>query len=170
MDYRPLMNKAILITLTFLSLVAVGPLQAQSHEGWAFSLGGFDVIDSDKAVEFGTEYRFEPFRFWRLDLKPVIGASGTGEGNYWVYGGARWDIPMPSEHWIITLGFAVSAYEQGSGKDLGGTAEFRSSLELAYRLSSGSRVGVSFYHLSNARIYDLNPGSESLVFTWSFGR
>lgn len=144
--------------------------QAQSTEGWAFSLGAFDIIDSDKATELGIEYRFDTFQLGRLDLNPVLGASGTTEGNAWGYAGVRWDLPLNTERWITTIGFAVSIYEEGDGKDLGGPVEFRSSIDLAYRLSNGSRIGLSFYHLSNARIYDFNPGSESLVLTWSLGR
>ena len=158
------------LVLSALILVPCDLALAQSHEGWAFSLGAFDVIDTDKAAEAGIEYRFEPFRLWRLDLKPVIGLSATSEGSYWGYGGFRWDLPLSSERWITTLGFAVSAYEDGDGKNLGGVVEFRSSIDVAYRLDNGSRLGLSFYHLSNARIYDLNPGSESLVVTWSLGR
>ncbi len=164
------------LTLAFMALfiIPVATADAQSDskavKGWAFNLGAFDIIDSDKATEFGVEYRFEPFRFWRLDLTPVLGLSGTSDESYWGYGGFRWDLPLPSKRWMTTLGFAVSAYEQGSGKDLGGVVEFRSSIDLAYRLRNGSRVGLSFYHLSNARIYDLNPGSESLVLSWSLGR
>ena len=163
-----------LLWLLALGLAALGPAAWADDEpgtdsGWALSLGAFDIIDSDKAVELGIEYRFEPFRLWRLDLKPVVGLSATSEGNYWSYGGFRWDIPTEGR-WIATLGFAVAAYEEGDGKDLGCPIEFRSSIDLAYRLRSGSRIGLSFYHLSNARIYDLNPGSESLVLTWSAGR
>lgn len=168
----PGLQPVLLAFILMLGLV-VPTARGQSHDttpgGWAFSLGAFDIIDSDKATELGAEYRFEPFRFWRLDLKPVLGVAATSEGNYWGYGGFRWDIPA-GERWITTLGFAVAAYEDGDGKNLGGVVEFRSSIDLAYRLKGGSRVGLSFYHLSNARIYDLNPGSESLILTWSTGR
>ena len=168
-------NLRLIFAVTALFSISIGSAEAQTNDsqalkGWAFNLGAFDIIDSDKSTELGVEYRFEPFQFWRLDLTPVLGLSGTSDGSYWGYGGFRWDLPLPSERWITTIGFAVSAYEQGDGKDLGGVVEFRSSIDLAYRLRNGSRVGLSFYHLSNARIYDLNPGSESLVFSWSLGR
>ena len=60
------------------------------------------MIDSDKAAEFGVEYRFEPFRLWRLDLKPLVGLTGTSDGSYWGYGGLRWDLPLPGERFITT--------------------------------------------------------------------
>jgi hypothetical protein len=54
-------------------------------------------------------------------------------------------------------------YEEGDGKDLGGPVEFRSGLEVAVRAGARWWVGLSYYHLSNAVLYDRNPGEESLV-------
>jgi hypothetical protein len=45
--------------------------------------------------------------------------------------------------------------------------EFRSGIELSRRLGERSRLGVSFFHLSNAALYNFNPGSESLVLTYT---
>ncbi len=142
---------------------------AQAPDGWSFSLGGFDIIDSDKALEGGVEYRFQPFRRWKLNLRPMVGFSVTEDGSFWGYGGLRYDLEL-GRRWTLAPHFSISAYEQGDGKDLGGVVEFRSGLEVAYRFEGGSSLGLSFYHLSNARIYELNPGSESLVMVYSFGR
>lgn len=152
-----------------LCLVVPSQALAQGSEGWAFNLGVFDVIDSDKATEGGLEYRFRPFELWTLELTPMVGFSATDEGNYWGYGGLRYDLELGSK-WVMTPHFSISLYEQGDGKDLGGVVEFRSGLDIAYRFEGGSRLGLSFYHLSNARIYELNPGSESLVLVYSLGR
>ena len=43
----------------------------------------------------------------------------------------------------------------------------KGDLELAYRLPGEARLGLCVYHLSNGGIYHLNPGSESLVLTYS---
>ena len=144
------------------------PLQAQEGPSWAFSAGLFDFIDSDKAVEVGVEARFRSFRVWRLDLVPVVGVSATENESFWGYGGLRYDLRL-SDRWMASPQFAIGLYENGDGKDLGGLVEFRSGLEISRRLKNGGRVGLLFYHLSNARIYELNPGSESLVITWSPG-
>ena len=50
--------------------------------------------------------------------------------------------------------------------------EFRSSLELAYRFDNRARLGLSFYHLSNASLDDNNPGTEvfSLNYSIPLGR
>ncbi|MEM6793177.1 MAG: acyloxyacyl hydrolase [Acidobacteriota bacterium] len=159
-----------LIALLGLALSAPA-LAADGSSGWAFSAGGFDPFKEEfRAVELGIEYRFEAFDLWGLSLKPVAGFSGTDENAFWGYGGLRWDIPIWGERIIPTLGFAVSLYEDGDGKDLGGVLEFRSSFEIAYRFDNGHRLGLSVYHLSNASIYDFNPGSESVILTWSLGR
>lgn len=152
-------------------LLAAAPLAAEG--GLALSVGQFAVIDDhepNKAVEVGIEYRFRPFRlFERLDLTPVLGVSATEEEAVWIYAGLRYDIPL-GDRWVLTPHFAASLFDEGDGKDLGGVVEFRSGLEIAVRITAGSRLGLSFYHLSNAGIYDRNPGVESLVLTWSLGR
>jgi len=63
---------------------------------------------------------------------------------------------------VLTPSFGVGAYDEGDGKDLGDTIEFRSQVELAYRFDNRSRVGVAFSHISNAGIGDRNPGTEIL--------
>ena len=68
----------------------------------------------------------------------------------------------------MTPQFAVTLYEDGDGKDLGGPLEFRSGLEVAYDFARGPTVGLLFYHLSNGDFYDFNPGSNSLVLTVAF--
>ena len=157
------------VLLSFVILCSASSVAAQAPDGWAFSLGGFDIIDSDKAVEGGIEYRFKPFRVWKLDFRPMAGVTMTGDGNIWGYGGLRYDLEL-GPHWALSPSFSISAYEQWDGKDLGGVIEFRSGLEVSYRFEGGSSLGLLFYHLSNARLYELNPGSESLVLVYSFGR
>ena len=54
-----------------------------------------------------------------------------------------------------------------NGKELGGTLEFRTGAELAWRFDDYSRLGLALHHISNASIYDSNPGTEMLVLTYS---
>lgn len=155
--------------LSFVLLLVVSAVPAAGSEGWAFSLGVFDLPASEKSLEGGVEYRWKTFELWSLDLEPVVGFSATSDESFWGYGGLRYDFEV-SERWRITPQFAIGFYENGDGKDLGGLIEFRSGIELSYRLNNGASLGLVFYHLSNARIYDLNPGEESLVFIYSLGR
>lgn len=161
---------AFLLALLVCFAVPTSALDEESPAaGWAFHTGVFDLAKYQDTAEFGIEYRWRPFELFRLDLKPTMGFTATAENGYWGYAGLRWDIPTKGR-WVPSLAFAVTAYEQGDGKDLGGTLQFRSALDVAYRLDGGSRVGLSIYHLSNASIHDFNPGSESLVLFWSLGR
>ena len=45
--------------------------------------------------------------------------------------------------------------------------EFRSGIEVAWRFDNRSRLGVEFTHISNAGIYDRNPGTETLTVNYS---
>ena len=137
------------------------------------STGAFEVRKALDEYEAGWELRFAPRRFrllpgWVPDLIPVAGAMATSRGALLTYGGLRMEIPL-GDRWVGSGGWAPGLYYpgDGDGKDLGGALEFRSHLELAYRLRNGSRVGLCVYHLSNGRVFRLNPGSESLVLTYS---
>lgn len=159
----------------FAALVfAAAPLQAAMPEVIAASAGQFDVFNKGKGVEAGWELRFAPRRFPPMprflpDVIPVTGAMATSRGTLYVYGGFRVEIPL-GKRWMASPHWAAGVYyrdrEEGS-KDLGGAIEFRSGLEVSYVLTERSRLGLSLYHLSNAGIYDFNPGSESLVLTFS---
>lgn len=147
----------------FLLLLAAAPARADGP--WlAASAGRFNISKTGKRVEIGLELRY-PTDWYGLEI--AVGAAGTEDGNVWVYGGLRRDFELESR-WRLTPGFAIALYEEGDGKDLGGVVEFRSSIELAYLLNRRSRVGLTFYHLSNAGIYDKNPGSNSLVASYAF--
>ena len=60
--------------------------------------------------------------------------------------------------------------DRGNGFDLGSQWEFKSGVELAYRFADDRRLGVGFYHMSNAGIGRIDPGQAMLtgVFTVPF--
>jgi hypothetical protein len=147
-------------------LLPLGPPELVSA-----STGAFEVRKEWDEYEVGWELRFAPRRFRLLprfvpDAIPVTGAMASSRGILYVYGGLRWDLPL-GERWVFSPGSAAGVYYRGDGKDLGGPLEFRSHLELAFRLPGDARLGLCLYHLSNAGILGFNPGSESLVLTYS---
>lgn len=165
---------AVLLACALLAWIPASGALAQGASGWAVYGGLYDTAsEDDQPLELGLEYRWPAIRpdvfHPRLALVPTAGIAGTEDGNAWVYGGLRLDVAL-GEHWVTTPQFSITLYEDGDGKDLGGVLEFRSGLEVAYRFENGHRLGVLFYHLSNADFYDRNPGSNSLVLTWGFGR
>lgn len=137
--------------------------------GLSVNAGFFNFDESNAEVlEAGIEYRFKPpGPFARIGLKPVLGGAANEDEAYWLYAGLRIDYAFAA-HWVVSPMFAVTYYEEGDSKDLGGSLQFRSGIGLSYRLQNGQRIGVTFHHLSNAGLEDRNPGSNSLVLVWSF--
>ena len=151
-----------------LTVVALLPAASAATAGdWAVHAGRFDIARDEKPVEGGLQYRFAGFSLGPFELTPAVGLAATENENVWVYGALRYDFEL-SARWVLTPTLGVSLYDEGDGKDLGGPIEFLTGLEVAYRFASGSRLGVWFYHLSNAGLYDDNPGANSLVLTWAF--
>jgi hypothetical protein len=139
----------------------------------AISAGQHNILDGGDSGEVGLELRCAPRRLSILprfvpDLIPVAGVMVTSKSLAYGYAGLRADLPL-GDRWTLTPGFAAGIFRRGDGADLGGPVEFRSSIELAYRLGATSRVGLGFYHLSNAGLYTVNPGSESLIVSWTVG-
>ena len=86
----------------------------------------------------------------------------TIQSSYYLYFGVNFDL-LIGKHIHLAPGFAGGYYSNGRGKDLGFSIEFRSGIELAWQFSDFRRLGVHFYHLSNASLSKYNPGEESLI-------
>jgi lipid A 3-O-deacylase len=126
--------------------------------------GLFNVLGrGETPLQFGAEYRFSE---WDYGIRPTLGASVDVDGGVYGYGGINWEVSLGQQFYLIP-NFMVGAYHDGGSRDLGGTLEFRSGIELAYELSNAHRVGIAFNHISNASIYDKNPGAESLLINYS---
>lgn len=166
-------------------LLAAVSLQAESFDGaspWRLgppqaivaSSGMFEPIVGDgSSYEIGAELQFAPRRFRFLpgfvpDLIPTAGIIASAQGALFPYGGLRADLPL-GERWVISPGWSMGFYYQSYSKDLGGPLEFRTQIEVAYRMNGNARVGLCLYHLSNGGLSRPNPGSESLVVTYSAG-
>ena len=127
-------------------------------------LGGFDLNDNEKAGQFEIQARFQK-RIWFF--KPQIGAFVTTKSGFYAYGGGSVDLFL-ARRYVVSPSFSVGFYQKGDGKELGGQLEFRSALEIAYRLRSRARIGLQVGHLSNASIFDANPGTEFAIINYSF--
>lgn len=165
----PGMRLRIISLFLILGFLAAGwstaPAAAQDDPRYAVSAGVFDLINGNPSGEAGLELRFSPWRW--ADLIPIAGVTLNTDGGGYVFGGVRHEWRF-ADRWIAAPHFALTAFEEGDGRDLGSVLEFRSGIEVSYDFDGGSRLGLSFYHLSNAGIDEMNPGSESLVLVWSF--
>jgi lipid A 3-O-deacylase len=137
---------------------ALPPVPREDPSFLTLAGGYFDINDNEGAGELRIEWKGRK-RFWAI--KPILGVMGTTDGSVYGYGGIGWDLYF-GRRIVATPSFAVGGYHDGNGKDLGSVIEFRSALELAYRFDNDMRLGLMFYHLSNAGIDDNNPGTEVL--------
>ena len=154
---------------------SAAPLAAEQPTDLAVSAGLFEALMTDRSnednPEIGGELRFAPRELRFLPdfvppVSPVVGGMVTSRGSLYLYGGLGLELPL-SQGFVFSPSFGVGAYHRAdTGKDLGGALQFRSSLELIYLTRRHGAVGLGLYHLSNAGIDELNPGSESLLFTY----
>jgi lipid A 3-O-deacylase len=99
-------------------------------------------------------------------LRPLAAGSVTSKGATFLCVGFGYDVVLG--HATITPSFAPGFYSHASGIDLGYPLEFRSQLDVTYRLDRhSSRIGVSFSHTSNAQLGSHNPGTEVLMLNYS---
>lgn len=157
--------RSILKTLILgLPLAAPGQAVADDPDFLTFGAGYYDVLQTKhEAAEFRAEYRSD-VKLWIF--KPFVGLMGTTDSAFYGYGGFLVDVYF-GRRWVLTPSLAAGYYEEGDGRDLGHELEFRSSIELSYRFDNRTRLGLSFYHLSNANIGDFNPGTEVLSIVYS---
>ncbi len=99
---------------------------------------------------------------------PLVGVLANTDGGWFGYGGIYADIVY--KRLVITPLLSAGAFEEGCGKDLGGTFQFRSALGLAWQFANGARLGLQAAHISNADLHEHNPGEEDFLvtFAWPF--
>jgi len=129
----------------------------------SIGVGYYDVFDNDKAVELRLDYRSN-LKF--LFIKPFAGVMATTDGAFFPSVGLYSDFYF-GRRIVISPSSAAGVYFNGGGKDLGHIVEIRSGLEIAYRFDSRARLGLLFYHISNAGLEDDQPGTEVLSLSYS---
>lgn len=164
-----------LFTAAFAAALLATPAPAAAAE-WALYGGVFDLAGGEEAAELGVEARFRlfdvPLGSFDLPVEPAAGVMGNSDGGGYAYASLR--LPLhelwgagEESRWRLVPFTGAGLYAAGDGKDLGGPVEFRSGLEVSVRAGERWWIGLSYYHLSNAVLYDLNPGEESLVLVLS---
>ncbi len=150
----------------FLVLLSAVSAAAQGRPDLlSVSLGTFDAGEEQNAPFLGLEYRAERYR-----LGPAV-PFVTSFINYDGGGYAGFGVAFPFRLAHDRLGFSLftgfGGYWRGSSKDLGGAAEFRSGAELSYIFAGEQHLGLGIDHISNAGLYDRNPGSNQLSLRYS---
>jgi lipid A 3-O-deacylase len=98
---------------------------------------------------------------------PVVGIFLNNDGFSYGYAGIYAEIGYG--RFVLTPLLAAGVCHQNDGIDLGGTLEFRESLEIAYRIDERWRAGAALAHISNGNIYENNPGQNDLLLTIAVG-
>lgn len=161
-------KKLAAMIFTAICLLLSPVVFAKQSDSIAVSAGVFDITNdhNDTATEIGIEYRFAPLESL-YNLMPTVGFTLNADQAYWIYGGVRYDFEL-NKKWVLTPNWAISYYNEGDSTDLGSDIEFRTGLELSYKLSAHSRLGVGGYHLSNGGLATRNPGSNSIILSYNF--
>jgi len=157
----------LLLALLLGSTVArADDLWMRDDARWLVMLGGggWDLNlpseSEDTEPLYMIELRMKPGLWY---FHPHIGFQGTTDGMVYGYGGVHLDLPI-GDHFRVVPSGSVGAYDKGgNGKNLGGTLEFRIGGGIAWRFDNDWRVGVNWYHMSNAGTGDTNPGAEMMM-------
>ena len=153
-------------------------------EGYnVFGIGIYDVkfdgSPSDHAIDFRYERRFDntlidigPKEDNFFYLKPFAGIEFTSDSALYLISGIYLEDNLgqlmggEANKWNFTPSFGLGYYDDGDGKKLGNTIEFRTTLEVSYQLKNSDRIGISFGHISNANIGKKNPGAEIISLSY----
>ena len=155
----------IIIFFTATKLLAVEEINRENQMN--FFTGNFDFSDDkQKAILIGFQHQDENLNRETLlgNVSPVTGGFVTENSAAYVYTGIEWNVDMGGM--VFTPSFAPGLYHEGDGKDLGHVLEFKSEVQLSYKTSEKSSLGVSYNHVSNASLGDKNPGANSYMFNF----
>ena len=135
----------------------------------------FDGTNDNAAADYRYERRLDktlfqigPKEYNFFDVKPFIGFEGTSDSATYFLAGIYLDdnvgtlLTGKSSNILFTPSFGFGIYDDGNGKKLGNTIEFRTTIEFSYQLKNRNRIGLSIGHISNANLGDNNPGVEIL--------
>lgn len=128
--------------------------------------GVYDLIGDHgdhQAFAASVEYHFAEKLFF---IGPAVGVIANARGGGMAYAALYSDIPLGPI--VITPLAGLGAWWHGNhvDEDLGGTFEFRLSLEAAYQFDNFSRLGFRFGHISSAGINKRNPGENDLMLNY----
>jgi hypothetical protein len=157
------------LILLFVMLVLTKQVLANenSNHQYNFFTGNFDFSDDKQAaLLLGLQHQNESLKRDTLigNISPITGGFITENSAIYIYSGFEWNVDMGDL--IFTPSFAPGLYHEGDGKDLGHVLEFKSEIQLSYKLSKDVNIGLSYNHISNASLGDKNPGANSYMFNF----
>ena len=152
-----------LCVVTMLNAAAATANATAQYDGSMLNatIGRAQIFDNgDKPMRYGIEYRGLSYTRWKLI--PAAGFAVADSGNNFVYTDLRHDFWL-GDRWVLIPSIGVGLFNESRKIQLGNELEFRSGIELAYRVHGDYRVGLALFHLSNGGLSNRNPGTEVLV-------
>lgn len=130
------------------------------------SLGGgyLDAGSNHSGGILQVEYKAGNYLWKRL--RPQVTLLIPQASAFYIGLGMGWDWKL-TERVTLTPSFEPGFYFKGKCRNLGFPVEFRSCIELSYRLDR-SLIGFQAYHLSNASLGNKNPGMNAYTFFFAF--
>lgn len=136
------------------------PGTAAGASSIVLGIGAVEIVDPDPRGLLSFEYRYAAGRF---RPSPWLAAEATGNDRFFGFGGFV-DVPL-GRRLVLTPAFGAAIYLDHGGIGLGWHLEFRSSIELTWRVGA-TRLGIGVAHYSNAGLGETNPGSEAVRVVW----
>jgi len=165
MKFGKYLSVLVMLGATFFTSSAIA--KESLHNAYlSFGVGHTSVLDSevDEPLAVKLEYRFAKRLKW--GLIPSIGA-GYSEGDAsFIFASVEKEFYL-SNRWILGTTFGFGRFDESEDLLLGSRFQFRSGVKLSYQLKNKYRLGLEIYHLSNAGISNINPGTEPVFLTVS---
>lgn len=131
----------------------------------ALTVGRVGIADHlSRPTRYGIELRLRGYTV--LEIIPTFGYAQAESGANFLYTELRHDFWV-TDRWIVVPSLGLGLFNGSKEIRLGSPLDFRSGLEIAYRIYEQYRFGVAVYHTSNGGISNYNPGTEELVAVFS---
>lgn len=157
------MRKMFGVVLLFLLGISSALADKQADFQLRIGAGALHILEHDQTGLGKIDYLIRPLT--RYQLIPVFGYWATGTKDQYLYAGFEKHFSVADDISLF-IGLAVGSYIDQDGVDLGHDLEFQSRIGLSYYLDDDQALDLELGHLSNARISDLNPGTEFASFSY----
>ena len=169
--------KTIVLLLLLLSLFSPQPCSANETNWVSIGLrAGLSTTDSEEDFEqyelfatYGLPWSWELTSGWSLNTRINLSAGALRSGDDTGFigsAGPSITLSMVQDRFFLDGGISATLLSEHKFGDenFGGPIQFISHIGLRFKLSDNLGVGYRFQHMSNASIYNRNPGLELHMF------